>query len=279
MESNEKNGTRGPIRIEKSSAAIWRVFLDDPPLNLLGPAMIAELHQLVGQLEADEEVKVVIFESAVPDFFIAHVDLLQVGQGNDGVGSTGMAPWPDFLRRLEQAPFVTIGVLRGRARGVGSEFLQALDMRFASRERAWIAQIEVGCGIIPGGGGLDRLPRLIGRGRAIEAICGADDFDAPTAELYGWINRALPDDQLDNFVTRLANRISTFDRKAVAESKRIINERAGLATKDELNRTYARFLETLTWPATQARLAALMKRGLQTDIDFERDIANLMIET
>lgn len=268
-----------PIRVERSTETIWRVFLDDPPLNLLGPEMIAELHRLVVRLEGDEHVKVVIFESAVPEFFMAHVDLLKVGQGNDGVGPTGMAPWPDLLRRMEQAPFITIGVLRGRARGVGSEFLQALDMRFASRELARIAQIEVGCGIIPGGGGLDRLPRMLGRGRAIEAICGADDFDAPTAELYGWINRALPDAVLDDFVNGLASRISTFDRKALAACKQIINERVGLASQRELENTYAKFLETLSWPSTQARLATLMSRGLQRDIDFERDLASLIIVT
>ncbi|MBY0506912.1 MAG: enoyl-CoA hydratase/isomerase family protein [Bryobacteraceae bacterium] len=266
-----------PLHIEKQSASIWRVILNDPPFNLIGPQMIAALQSAVGEMEASPQLKVVIFESAVPDFFIAHVDLLQVGVGNTEAGPTGMLPWPDALRRLETASFVTIGVLRGRARGVGSEFLQALDMRFASIEKGLLAQIEVGCGIIPGGGGLERLPRMLGRARAIEAICGADEFDAVTAERYGWINRALPDAELDGFVSKLAHRISTFDGAAIAAAKQVITERVGLASRQELEGTYSRFLETLTWPATQRRLGSMVEHGLQRDAEFERDLPSRMI--
>ncbi len=266
-----------PLYIEKESASVWRVILNDPPFNLIGPQMIAALQAAIGEMEAAPPLKVVIFESAVPDFFIAHVDLLQVGVGNTEVGPTGMLPWPDALRRLETSPFVTIGVLRGRARGVGSEFLQALDMRFASAEKGFLAQIEVGCGIIPGGGGLERLPRMLGRARAIEAICGADEFDAITAERYGWVNRALPDSELDGFVSKLAHRISTFDGASIAAAKQVITERTGLASPKELESTYNRFLETLTWPATQQRLHSMLEHGLQRDAAFERDLPSLMI--
>lgn len=266
-----------PLRIDKHSESIWRVVLDDPPFNLVGPRLIAALQSAVGEMEAAPALKVVIFESAVPDFFIAHVDLLQVGVGNTETGPMGMLPWPDALRRLEAAPFVTIGVLRGRARGVGSEFLQALDMRFASIEKGLLAQIEAGCGIIPGGGGLERLPRMLGRARAIEAICGADEFDAVTAERYGWINRALPDAELDVFVEKLAHRIATFDGPVIAAAKHVITERVGLASRQELNGTYNRFLQTLTWPATQRRLRSMIEHGLQRDAEFERDLPARMI--
>ncbi len=266
-----------PLSIHRQSESIWRVILNDPPFNLIGPAMIAALQSAVTEMEQAPQLKVVLFESAVPDFFIAHVDLLQVGVGNTDPGPTGMLPWPDALRRLELAPFVTIGVLRGRARGVGSEFLQALDMRFASVEKGLLAQIEVGCGIIPGGGGLERLPRMLGRPRAIEVICGADEFDAITAERYGWINRALPDSELDSFVDRLARRISTFDRAAIAAAKQVITERIGLASREELDNTYARFLGTLSWPSSQQRLRSLVEHGLQQDAEFERDLPARMI--
>jgi enoyl-CoA hydratase/carnithine racemase len=266
-----------PLRIEKRSDSIWRVLLNDPPFNLVGPRMIAALQSAVNEMEASPLLKVVIFESAVPDFFVAHVDLLQVGVGNTDAGPTGMLLWPDALRRLETAAFVTIGVLRGRARGVGSEFLQALDMRFASIEKGLLAQIEAGCGIIPGGGGLERLPRMLGRARAIEAICGADEFDALTAERYGWINRALPDTELDGFVERLAQRIATFDGAVIAAAKQVITERLGLASRQELEGTYNRFLETLTWPATQQRLRSMVEHGLQRDAAFELDLPARMI--
>lgn len=144
--------------------------------------MAEDLQRLMEELENDGEVKIVVFDSADPEYFISHINLAKIDQLSTEPGRTGLSPWPDVAVRLESAPFVTVGVLRGRARGVGSEFLQALDIRFASRERAILSQIEVGTGVIPGGGGLERLPLLIGRARAMEVILGADDFDADTAE-------------------------------------------------------------------------------------------------
>ncbi len=180
--------------------------------------------------------------------------------------------------RMEEAPFVTIGLIRGRARGVGSEFLQAFDMRFASREKALFAQVEVGCGIIPGGGGLDRLPGMVGRGRAMEIICGADDFDADTAERYGWINRSIPDAELDGFVNRLATRIATFEKETLALAKKTINARVGLPSVGELDETYKAFRTTLGWPGAQRRIALLIQKGLQTNPGFERDLAARVAE-
>lgn len=257
------------IHINKHSAAFWRITLDNPPINLFDEEMSAELQKLIKELEEDNEVKVVVFDSADSDYFIAHVDLVRTGEFNLEKGPTGLSPFPDFLRRLEQAPFVTIGVLRGRARGVGSEFLLGLDIRFASREKAILSQIEVGAGVIPGAGGLERLPKLVGRARAMEIILGSDDYDADTAALYGWINRSIPDTELDEFVERFATRIASFNRKALALVKQTINERVGLVSTAELTASQNNFFGTLTWSETEARVTSLMERGLQQRGDFE----------
>jgi len=261
---------RTPVVVEQRSASYWRVTLDNPPFNLFDPEMIDGLQALIDRLERDKEVKIVVFASAVPDFFIAHIDLARLGELSTTPGPTGLSPWPDVARRMELAPFVTVGVVRGRARGVGSEFLQALDIRFASRERAILSQIEIGTGIVPGGGALDRLPRLIGRARALEAIIGCEDFDADTAERYGWVNRSIPDADLDGFVERFAARVAGFDRRLIAAAKEIINQRGGLATPVDMVSSQKKFFETSTWPETQARLASLLQRGLQRDDAFER---------
>lgn len=261
--------SKTPIIVEQRSASYWRVTLDNPPLNLFDPEMIAGLQALVEQLEHDDDVKVVVFDSADPDFFIAHLDLTRAADLSLEPGPTGLSPWPDIARRLEQAPFITIGKLRGRARGVGSEFLLALDIRFASRERAILSQIEVGTGIIPGGGALDRLPLLIGRARAMEVIIGAEDFDADTAERYGWINRSIPDPELDDFVEQFAIRVAGFDRQAIFLVKETINQRVGLVPAADLASTQSKFFEALAWPESQARVASLLQRGLQQRGDLE----------
>jgi enoyl-CoA hydratase/carnithine racemase len=264
------------IRITKRSAAYRRVTLDNPPLNLFDQEMSDELQGLIKELEEDDKVKVVVFDSADPDYFMAHLDLVRTAELSLEPGPTGLSPFPDFLRRLEQAPFVTVGVLRGRARGVGSEFLLGLDIRFASREKAVLSQIEVGTGVIPGAGGIERLSKLIGRARAMEVILGSEDFDADTAALYGWVNRSIPDAELDEFVERFASRVASFDRKPIALAKKIINERAGLVPAADLAATQKKFFKTLTWPKTQARVATLLERGLQQRGDFELRLGHLL---
>ncbi len=261
------------LRLTQISAAYWRITIDNPPLNLFDPELSDQLQALMERLEQDKQVKVVVFESAVPDYFMAHIDLVRAGELSLKPGPTGLSPWPDVALRLQRAPFVTVGVLRGRARGVGSEFLLALDVRFASRERGILAQIEVGCGLIPGGGGLERLPALIGRARSLEAIVGADDFDADTAERYGWINRSIPDAELDAFVDRFARRVASFDRAAIAAAKVTINERLGLPKPADMVASQATFFGVAALPATQARIAELLHRGLQQAGDFELHLA------
>jgi enoyl-CoA hydratase/carnithine racemase len=251
------------LRLIQHSAAYWRVTIDNPPLNLFDPEMSDELQSLIGQLEQDPAVKVVVFDSANADYFMAHIDLARAGELSLQPGPTGLSPWPDVALRLQRAPFVTVGLLRGRARGVGSEFLLALDVRFASRERAILSQIEVGCGLIPGGGGLERLPALIGRARSLEAIVGADDFDADTAERYGWVNRALPDTELDAFVERFAARVASFERPAIAAAKETINRLLGLPQPANTIASQNTFFQLAAAPSAQARIGELMQRGLQ----------------
>lgn len=264
------------VHIKKNTAAYWQVTLDNPPINLFDQEMSDELQALVAELENDDEVKVVVFDSADPDYFLAHVDLVKTGEFDLEPKATGLASFPDFLRRLEQAPFVTIGVLRGRARGVGSEFLLGLDLRFASREKAILAQIEVGCGVIPGAGGLERLCKLVGRAKALEIILSADDFDADTAAAFGWVNRSIPDAELDIFVERFVVRLSNFERKTLALAKQTINERAGLVAVADLNATEKKFFETLTWSETQAQVKSLFERGLQQRGDLELRLGELI---
>ena len=213
------------IRLARHSPFYWRVTFDHPPLNIFGPESIPQLNDIVTALETDDRVKVVVFDSAVDGFFITHYDFLAKAEDTTSIppGPTGLQALPDMLVRISRAPVVSIASIRGRATGVGSELALASDMRFASREKAILSQWEVGAGLVPGGGPMARLPRLIGRGRALEVLIGADDIRGDVAELYGYVNRALPDAELDGFVDALATRIASFDREAMAETKRLVN--------------------------------------------------------
>jgi enoyl-CoA hydratase/carnithine racemase len=264
------------LTVTKHSPTYWRVTLNNPPINLYDQQLVEHLQALTEQLENDDEVNIVVFDSADPDYFIAHIDLTGIDKFSLEPGPTGLAPWPDLVSRWQNASFVTVGLLRGRARGVGSEFLQALDIRFASREKAVLSQIEVGTGVIPGGGGLERLPLLIGRARALEVIIGADDFDADTAALYGWVNRAIPDVEIEGFVERFATRVASFDHKLIATVKDIVNHRVERPTNEQIIATQNKFFEIAEWPETQKRLSSLFERGLQTRGDFEMNLGAML---
>lgn len=256
---------RAPIRVTYPLPGQARVVFDNPPLNLFDPEVAAALERIVAELYAREGLRVAVFESAIPDFFMAHLDLFRAADIDFSArASTGLPTWPHITTRLENAPFVTIGKVRGRARGIGSEMLLAFDMRFASRENAVLGQPEMGSAIMPGGGGLERLPLLIGRARALEAVIGGDDFDADTAERYGWINRALPDAELDAFVDRLAARIASFDSEAIAAAKRIVNGYGGIPRPQDLVSTEQTFFALLERPASRERVESLRARGLNT---------------
>src|SRR5258707_1198767 len=213
------------IRFVRLTPSYWRVTFDNPPLNIFGPETIPELNEIVTALETDEDVKVVVFDSAVEGFFLTHYNFLAKLEDTTSLlpGPTGLSPLPDMLVRLSRAPVVSIASIRGRATGVGSELALASDMRFASREKAILSHFEVGTGLVPGGGPMARLPRLIGRGRALEVLLGADDIPGDLAERYGYVNPALPDAKLDAFVEALALRIASFDKQAIAETKNFFN--------------------------------------------------------
>lgn len=270
--SAEKMPASG-IRLERKSEAYWKIVFDKPPLNLIGPAEVVELGRIMDSLEADPRVQVVVFESAVPGAFIAHYDLAQPLGASTGLppGPTGMHPVPDFMVRLSRLPAISIVSIRGRASGIGSELALAADLRFASREKAILSQFEVGAGFVPGGGPMARLPRLVGRGRALEILIGADDFSADQAERYGYINRALPDSQLDAFVEALATRIASFDRHAVAETKKLV-DLASMPPDSEMQPGWDAFIASVQRPAAQARVKALFDKGLGRPGDVEANL-------
>src|SRR5204862_3395555 len=213
------------ILLTRRSPTYWRVTFNHPPLNIFGPDAIPQLNEIITALETDALVKVVVFASAIQGFFPTHYDFLAKLEDTTGLppGPTGLQPLPDMLVRLSRAPVASIASIRGRATGVGSELALACDMRFASREKAILSQWEVGAGLVPGGGPMARLPRLIGRGRALEVLLGADDVRGDLAELYGYVNRALPDAKLDAFVDALALRIASFDKQAIADTKHLVD--------------------------------------------------------
>src|SRR5712671_6757286 len=270
------------LRIIEETSAYWRVLFDHPPLNIVGVGMFEGLQDLLARMDASPSLRVVVFESANPDFYLAHFDLSEASLSLlKTAGPSGVTILMDTFIRLTKSPIVSIAKIRGRVRGVGSEFVLACDMRFASRENAVLAQVEVGSGVHPGGGGTERLPPLVGRGRALEIILGANDFDGATAERYGYVNRALPDSELDGFVDALARRIASFDRRAIAAAKSLVNQ-VSLPSTDRLLDAITSFETALTWPETQRRVQAVLKLGLQQDADYEKrwtDKLGTLLET
>ncbi len=260
------------VRVIEESPAYWRVVFDSPPFNIFGAGMFAALQDLLARMDATPSLRVVVFESANPDFYLAHFDLADPS-GSLGLiktaGPSGLPILMDTFVRLTKSPIVSIAKIRGRLRGVSSEFVLACDMRFASRENTALAQVEVGAGVHPGGGGTERLPLLVGRGRALEIILGANDFDGETAERYGYVNRALPDSELDGFVDALARRIASFERRPLAAAKNLVNQ-VSLPSADRLLDALNSFTSALSWPEAQQRFQALLERGLQREDDFEK---------
>jgi enoyl-CoA hydratase/carnithine racemase len=241
----------------------WTITFSNPPINMFVPATIVELGTLMTDLEADPSVKVVVFQSANPAFFIAHLDVAKAA-----VEPTVLGLWRDFVLRLSSTSVVSIAKIRGCTRGIGNEFVLACDMRFASRQNALFGNPEVGVGLTPGGGALEWLPRLVGRSRALEIVLSADDFDADVAERYGWVNRALHDGDLDSFVDTLVRRLASFDRDVLAAAKAQIN-RFGTPTAAELQSSNDMIFPMLTWPGAQARRPKLRTLGYGVRSDFE----------
>jgi enoyl-CoA hydratase/carnithine racemase len=262
------------IRIEQSTAEYWRVTLDNPPFNIFGPETIPQLNEVITQLESDPRVRVVVFDSAVPGFFLTHYDFVPSLAATTDLasGPTGLPPLPDMLVRLTRAPVVSIALIRGRATGVGSELALASDLRFASREKAILSQWEVGSALVPGGGPMARLPRLIGRGRALEVLLSGNDIDGDLAERYGYVNRSLPDADLDLFVDALARRIAMFDKQTLADIKRLVNV-SSLPSDAEIGAGWDGFISSVRRPQAQERIQRLMQWGLQKDPEVETHLA------
>jgi enoyl-CoA hydratase/carnithine racemase len=258
------------IRLLRTSTTYWRVTFDNPPLNLMGPELVVEFGRIMTAIETDEQVKVVVFDSAVDGFFLNHSDFHVALEKLTSLpqGPTGLEAWPDILVRITRAPVVAIAKIRGRATGNGSELALACDMTFASREKALLSQWEVGVGMVAGGGPMTRLPRLIGRSRAMEVLLGSDDIGGDLAEAYGYVNRSLPDADLDRFVDALGMRIASFDKWAIANTKRLVNA-ASLPPDVEMAAGWDACMASVARPATQARLKAFEGLGFHKPGDVE----------
>jgi enoyl-CoA hydratase/carnithine racemase len=254
---------RSQFNIDRFSPGRWIVSFNNAPINMFVPTTIAELGALMTDLEADPLVRVIVFQSANPEFFIAHLDV-----GKAAERPELLSLWRDFVLRLSSTPVVSIAKIRGRTRGIGNEFVLACDMRFASRQSARFGNPEVGVGLVPGGGALEWLPRLVGRSRALEIVLSGDDFDADIAERYGWVNRTLDDDALDSFVDALVRRLASFDREVLAAAKAQIN-RFGRPTAAELQSSGDMFFPLLALPSAQSRRAKVRNVGYGVPSDFE----------
>jgi enoyl-CoA hydratase/carnithine racemase len=260
------------FKIDRPHPGQWTITFNNPPINIFVPSTIVELGALMTEIEADPSVKVVVFESANPDFFIAHLDVAKAVERSDV-----LVLWRDFVLRLSSSAVVSIAKIRGRTRGIGNEFVLACDMRFASRQNAVFGNPEVGVGLIPGGGALEWLPRLVGRSRALEFVLTADDFDADIAERYGWVNRTLDDKDLDSFVDALAKRVASFGGKTLATAKAQIN-RFGMPTAAELQSSNEMIFPMLAWPDAQARRTKLRDIGYGVPSDFELNFGRYLPE-
>jgi enoyl-CoA hydratase/carnithine racemase len=262
------------LKVSREGAVLF-ADMAAPPMNLLGPELVRDLVSLIREAEADDTVTVLVFRSADPDYFISHVDVTRINEYREEAAKlTGEASIALLFRRLSVSRLVSIAQVEGRARGAGSEFAVACDMCFAARERAIFAHPEVSTGVSPGAGGVQHLSRLLGRGRALEVMLSAQDYDAELAERYGWINRALPGLDLDDFVRSLALRIAKFPAAGVAAIKNRVNAIA-LAPVEDFRRDSELFGEGSRSPVAQRLFQIALNRGFQTR-EAEMDLAGLL---
>jgi enoyl-CoA hydratase/carnithine racemase len=263
-----KTSREGPVLFATISA---------PPMNLLGPELVRDLVSLIQSAEADGSLKVLVFKSADPDYFISHVDLTRVAEYRaEAAVLTGEASIASLFRHLSASRLVTIAQIEGRVRGAGSEFVLACDMRFAARETAIFAQFESAFGQIPGGGATQYLTRVMGRARALEVLLSADDYDAEVAERYGWVNRAMPASAVENFVHALAHRIARFPAAGQVAIKDRVNE-ITLAPPADFGRDSDLFAEQVHNAETQRLIQTAMQRGFQTR-EAELDLAQMVAD-
>ena len=260
------------FHVEEVLPSYWRVTFDNGPVNLLDPDTIDQLGELIGRIETSPDLTVVVFRSDKPGYFMAHWDFLadNARVAKMQPGPTGLHPYLDNFVRLSKLPVATICQIRGRARGAGSEFVLATDIRFAS-ENAVLGQFEVGVGAVPGGGPMARLGRLVGRGRALEILLGGDDIPAALAAEYGYVNRVIADAEIEGFTDAFARRIAAFDKVAVAGIKQLVDV-ATLPEDGEFAPGLQAYFATAGRPENQPFAELLLKNGLQQPDGIETDL-------
>jgi enoyl-CoA hydratase/carnithine racemase len=251
------------LSVRKEGAVVF-AEISAPPMNLMGPELVRDLVSLIQQSEADDAVRVIVFKSADPDYFISHVDVTRRKELQEETAKLNGDPWLALLfHYLSASRLITIAQIEGRVRGGGSEFVLACDMRFAARESGIFAQFETAIGVIPGAGAAQHLARLMGRGRALEVLLSAQDYDAELAERYGWVNRTLPAAELGDFVRTLAHRIASFPAGGHAAVKERVNAIA-LAPSEDFRRDADLYYAGVQGLQVRDRLSAALRRGFQT---------------
>jgi enoyl-CoA hydratase/carnithine racemase len=260
------------FHVEEVSSSYWRVTIDNGPVNLLDPDSVEQLADLVQRMENDPNLTVVVFRSDKPGYFMAHWDFTSDSARVLAMppGPTGLNPYVDNFVRLSKLPLATISEIRGRARGAGSEFVLATDIRFAS-EQAILGQFEIGVGSVPGGGPMARLGRLVGRGRALEILLGGDDLPAALAAEYGYVNRLVPDAQIEEFTDAFARRIAAFEKLAVAGIKQLVDT-ATLPDDEEFGRGLTAYFATAGRPENRPFIGMLFDKGLQQPDGVETEL-------
>jgi enoyl-CoA hydratase/carnithine racemase len=263
------------VRVETRDGVAW-VTIDHPPINLFDLPLMTEMTRAVDAIAADPGVRVAVFQSAHPEFFIAHADVSLIQQLPADVPpkSDRLSFFHAMVDRVRTMPKATIAKIAGIARGGGSEFALSCDMRFGALGKTVLAQPEVALGIIPGGSGTQRLPRLVGRARALEIILGCDDVPADLAERWGYLNRALPPAELDAFVDALARRIASFPAEAIALAKRAVDAADETVVAGLLEEAHA-FNQSLAIPDARRRMSAFLAAGGQT-AEVERELSDLL---
>ncbi|KAL6699290.1 ClpP/crotonase [Trichoderma pleuroticola] len=257
------------LEVIKVTTHYWKIRITHRPFNLVGQEFFLDLWNLLQTVEGELDLKIMVFESAIPDFFISHYDL----QRASSIPADLLAKWPIMMLKLATIPVITVATIRGRTRGIGSEFVLSCDIRFGSAEKAVLSQAEVSFGLIPGGGGIEWLPKHVSRGRMLEIICGSDEFDATTAAQYGWINRALPDVDLDSFVDRFARRVAGWHEQSLSSVKDLTNERFGLPKEEHFFESYQAMVRLWADVDVQRRMELLIDKGLEKDKDMELAVA------
>ncbi len=248
----QKTPSPALVHVDRRTPQLWRISIANPPFNLVVPEVVSALHAAVLAMDSDPDLRVVVFDSDIEGYFINHFDLARAKDFPVLPGTPATPTWTDLVLRLSKLPVISIASVRGRTRGGGNEFTLACDLRYASIEKAFFCQPEVGTGILPGGGGSERLPRLAGRDRALEVILSSQDYGGADAERLGMVTRALPDAELDAFVDALSKRLASFDKQALAGAKAQVN-RATLPPDGDLHAAYAEYSQSLGWPGFQAQ--------------------------